>query len=118
MSLEAYEDSGEESQRVEHELEQVEEAIKRWDQMRAVLEMYDEHHRESASCDERAGSVGGSREYSDGEPSDEDRLVMACRLDSAGEESHSSNESDVADDAVEGDFGTVARYSPIAIQTA
>ncbi|WKX90663.1 hypothetical protein Q1695_009481 [Nippostrongylus brasiliensis] len=40
MSLEAYEDSGEESQRVEHELEQVEEAIKRWDQMRAVLEMY------------------------------------------------------------------------------
>ncbi|VDO74459.1 unnamed protein product [Haemonchus placei] len=40
MSLEACEDSGEESQRVEHELEEVEDAIKRWDQMRAVLEMY------------------------------------------------------------------------------
>ncbi|VDO84061.1 unnamed protein product [Heligmosomoides polygyrus] len=36
----AFEDSGGECQRVEQELEQVEEAIKRWDQMRAVLEMY------------------------------------------------------------------------------
>ncbi|CAJ0593139.1 unnamed protein product [Cylicocyclus nassatus] len=39
-SMEDFEDSGGESSRLEHELEQVEEGIKRWDQMRAVLEMY------------------------------------------------------------------------------
>ncbi|KAK6728015.1 hypothetical protein RB195_005586 [Necator americanus] len=39
-SMEDYEDSGDECARLEHELEQVEDGIKRWDQMRAVLEMY------------------------------------------------------------------------------
>ncbi|KAL6729020.1 hypothetical protein Aduo_000113 [Ancylostoma duodenale] len=39
-SMEDYEDTGDEGARLEHELEQVEEGIKRWDQMRAVLEMY------------------------------------------------------------------------------
>ncbi|EYC32218.1 hypothetical protein Y032_0003g1464 [Ancylostoma ceylanicum] len=39
-SMEDFEDTGDECARLEHELEQVEEGIKRWDQMRAVLEMY------------------------------------------------------------------------------
>ncbi|KJH51106.1 histidine acid phosphatase [Dictyocaulus viviparus] len=40
LSMEEHEDSGNDCHRLEHELEQVEDAIKRWDQMRAVLEMY------------------------------------------------------------------------------
>ncbi|PIO75092.1 hypothetical protein TELCIR_02892 [Teladorsagia circumcincta] len=117
-SLEAYEDSGEESQRVEHELEEVEEAIKRWDQMRAVLEMYDEHRSESAEYEEsdRAGpsSSSGSVEFST-----EDRLIMECRLDSAGEESHTSDDSDDGEDGRGSvPYKVTERYSPIAIQTA
>ncbi|VDM58758.1 unnamed protein product [Angiostrongylus costaricensis] len=49
-----YEDSGNECQRLEHDLEQVDEEIKRWDQMRAVLEMYDQHRRESVDFGENA----------------------------------------------------------------
>uniref|UniRef100_A0A158P793 Inositol hexakisphosphate and diphosphoinositol-pentakisphosphate kinase n=1 Tax=Angiostrongylus cantonensis TaxID=6313 RepID=A0A158P793_ANGCA len=55
-----YEDSGNDCQRLEHDLEQVDEEIKRWDQMRAVLEMYDQHRRESVDFGENASSVGGS----------------------------------------------------------
>ncbi|XGW19256.1 hypothetical protein V3C99_003243 [Haemonchus contortus] len=118
MSLEAYEDSGEESQRVEHELEEVEDAIKRWDQMRAVLEMYDEHRSESGGYEESetegASSSSGLVEF----PT-EDRLVMECRLDSAGEESHTSD-SDIDEEGGDGRATrrVTERYSPIAIQTA
>ncbi|KAK5979217.1 Inositol hexakisphosphate and diphosphoinositol-pentakisphosphate kinase [Trichostrongylus colubriformis] len=117
-SLEAYEDSGGESQRVEHELEEVEEAIKRWDQMRAVLEMYDEHHSESAECEE-SETAGTSTSAGLVEFSTEDRLVMECRLDSAGEESHTSDDSEVEEQSGAGaSYKVTERYSPIAIQTA
>lgn len=121
VSMEAFEDSGGECQRVEQELEQVEEAIKRWDQMRAVLEMYDEHRGESVDYDEESAAAGVScpEEFLGGLP--EDRLVMACRVDSAGEESHSSCDSDSEDEELEragpSSYLAAERYSPIAIQT-
>uniref|UniRef100_A0A1I7XMS6 Inositol hexakisphosphate and diphosphoinositol-pentakisphosphate kinase n=1 Tax=Heterorhabditis bacteriophora TaxID=37862 RepID=A0A1I7XMS6_HETBA len=40
VDLEACEESGLDSSRTEHDLELVEEAVKKWDQMRTVLEMY------------------------------------------------------------------------------
>ncbi|KAK6029630.1 histidine acid phosphatase [Ostertagia ostertagi] len=107
-SMEAYEDSGEESQRVEHELEEVEEAIKRWDQMRAVLEMYDEHRSESGDYEE-SDTAGTSSSAGLVEFSNEDRLVMECRLDSAGEESHTSDDSDRSDYCRYGHFSGINR---------
>ncbi|VDN38199.1 unnamed protein product [Cylicostephanus goldi] len=114
--MEDFEDSGGESSRLEHELEQVEEGIKRWDQMRAVLEMYDMHHRESIECEECASDDLDPKEFSPAH-----RVVMECRLDSSGEESHSSDEGVSSEEGSSGDsslWGSYERCSPIAIQTA
>lgn len=111
-SMEDYEDSGDDGARLEHELEQVEEGIKRWDQMRAVLEMYDMHHRESVEYEESASDIDSGKEYLA-----KHRIVMECRLDSAGEESHTSEESESDEGSTETMWGVVERYSPVAVQT-
>ncbi|EYC32217.1 hypothetical protein Y032_0003g1464 [Ancylostoma ceylanicum] len=112
-SMEDFEDTGDECARLEHELEQVEEGIKRWDQMRAVLEMYDMHQRECIEYEESASDIDNSKECPP-----KHRLVMECRLDSAGEESHSSEGSESEEGSTETVWGAVERYSPVAIQTA
>ncbi|KHJ90163.1 hypothetical protein OESDEN_09995 [Oesophagostomum dentatum] len=106
-SMEDFEDSGGDSARLEHELEQVEEGIKRWDQMRAVLEMYEMHQRELIGMEESESDVNPNKEHSP-----KHRVVMECRLDSAGEESHSSEESESEDEAT-----ITERRSPAAVQT-
>ncbi|KAE9415420.1 hypothetical protein Angca_004264, partial [Angiostrongylus cantonensis] len=110
LSMEEYEDSGNDCQRLEHDLEQVDEEIKRWDQMRAVLEMYDQHRRESVDFGENARSVGGS-EFTHNKSEILHKVVMACRLDSVGEQSYSTDGSDSEEDSNESnEWWTSCRY--------
>ncbi|KAJ1355743.1 hypothetical protein KIN20_013276 [Parelaphostrongylus tenuis] len=114
LSMQEYDDSDSECQRLEHDLEQVEEEIKRWDQMRSVLEMYDEHRRESGNSDESANSVDGS-EFAQNTPETVDKVVMACRLDSVGEQSYSTEISDSEEENNGRCYRNIEKFSPIVV---